>query len=168
MKTDNYHNQTTWELVRSRYRNEEGNPFEMTPGQNYIFDCIFYRLHPRNQAVTYTQFGKSEICGQAVLSRITTLPEMWAIVAPSNKKAGIIMGYIIGHIFDNEATKAMFQIGKEESLERIRRERRKDKLTFSLGDGEIGGVFIISSEGRRTKDVIDALMGFGAKNIILD
>jgi len=140
----------------------------MTPSQNEIFDIIFERKYPRTQAMTYTQYGKSEICSLGVISRITTFPEMWAIVAPSMKKAGIIMGYIIGHIFDNEATRAMFKIGKDESLERIRRERRKDKITFNLGEGEMGGVFILSTEGKRVKEVLDAIMGFGAKNIILD
>jgi len=78
------------------------------------------------------------------------------------------MGYIIGHIFDHDAIKAMFRIGRDESLERIRRERRKDKITFRLGSGEIGGVYILSVEGKRVKEVIDAIMGFGARNVILD
>lgn len=163
-----YNNPATLELVKSRYKNEEGEPFILTPGQNEIFDIIVYRLHPRTQAITYTQYGKSDICSLGVLTRATTYPEMWAIVAPSMKKAGIIMGYVIGHIFDNEAIKQQFQIGKDESLERIRRERNKDKLTFRLPDGGIGGVFILSCEGKRVKDVLEAIMGFGAKNIILD
>ena len=163
-----YYNPITYNLVKGRYQNERGEPFLLTPGQNEIFDIIFYRKYPRTQILSYTQFGKSDVCALGVLTRITTFPEMWAIVAPSNKKAGIVMGYIIGHIFDNDATKAMFRIGRDESLERIRRERRKNKLTFRLGENEIGGVFIVSTEGKRVKDVLDALMGWGARNIILD
>ncbi len=140
----------------------------MTPGQNEIFDIIFYRKYPRTHAMTYTQYGKSVICALATLTRVTTWSEMWAIVAPTTKKAGIIMGFIIDHIFDHGALKAMFRIGKHESLERIRRERSKDKVTFRLGAGEVSGVYTLTTEGKRVKDVLDAIMGFGAKNIILD
>jgi len=163
-----YLNKTTIELVKSRYKNEEGEPFVLTSGQNEIFDIIVGRLKPRTQAITYTQYGKSDICALSVLTRITTYPEKWAIVAPTIKKAKIIMGYIIGHIFDNEYTRQKFQIGKDESLERIRRERSKERLTFRISESRIGEVFIISCEGKRVKDVLDALMGFGSPNIILD
>jgi hypothetical protein len=104
----------------------------------------------------------------AVLTRITAFPEKWAIVAPSNRKARIIMSYIIGHIFDNEYTMKMFEVEKGESVDRIRRERSKERLTFKHPDGQIGEVFTISSEGKRTKDLLDALLGFGAPNIIID
>lgn len=158
----------TFDLVRKLYLNSEGEPFELTPGQEEIFEIIFKRKYPRTQAMTPTQYGKSDDCGMAVLTRIISHPELWAVVAPTLKKAGIIMGYIIGHIFDNPIITSQFQIGPEESLERIRRDRRKDKLTFRLGKGKIGGVFILSVEGKRIKQVIDAIMGFGAKSIILD
>ena len=68
--------------------------------------------------MTYTQWGKSDVCAIAALSRVTTFPEPWAIVAPSNKKAGIIMGYVIDHIFDNPVNRAQFKIGEKENLER--------------------------------------------------
>lgn len=163
-----YQNLKTSELVKSRYKSLDGEPFILTPGQNEIFDIIFYRKYPRTQVLTYTQYGKTDVCAMAVLTRITTFPEKWAIVAPSNKKAMIMMGYVIDHTFDHNAIKAQFKIGEGESLERIRRERRKDHLTFRLGEGEIGEVFIVSTEGKRVKEVIDALMGFGAPNVIFD
>lgn len=140
----------------------------MTDSQAEIFEIIARRLYPRVQCITYTQFGKSDVSSMAILTRLTTFAEKWAIVAPTNKKAKIIMGYLIGHIFDNELSTQMFQIEKGESAERIRRERSKDRLTFRFPDGQISEVFIISTEGKRTKDVLDALLGFGAPNIILD
>lgn len=155
-------------LVKSRYKNSQGLPFELTDGQAEIFETIVKRKYPRTHCLTATQFGKSDVVSMAVLTRITTFPEKWAIVAPSNKKAHIIMGYLIGHIFDNEYTSALFEVEKGESVDRIRRERSKDRLTFKLPSGEISEVFIVSSEGKRTKDLLDALMGLGSPNIVED
>ncbi len=155
-------------LVASRYKNYYGKPFDLSDGQAEIFSVIASRTYPRTDCRTFTQFGKSDTVSMAVLTRITTFPEKWAIVAPSNKKAAIIMSYIIGHVFDNEYTQAMFEVSKDESIDRIRRERSKTRLTFKHPDGSIGEVFTISSEGKRTKDLLDALMGFGSPNVIID
>ena len=155
-------------LVEGRYKNYYGKPFELTDGQAEIFEDIFKRKYPRTHCITFTQFGKSDTVSMAVLTRITTFPEKWAIVAPSNKKAHIIMGYLISHTFDNKFTMAMFDVGKDESIDRIRRERSKERMTFRHPDGQIGEVFTISSEGKRTKAVLDALMGMGAPNVIID
>lgn len=156
------------ELVKSRYKDEFGNPFVLTDGQIEIFSIIFGRKYPFVQTITYTQYGKTDVCSLAVLTRITTFPERWAIVAPTDKKAKIMMRYLIGHIFDNEYTKQKFAIGKNESLERVRRERSKDRLTFRISGSRIGEVFIVSAQQKSVKDVLDALMGFGAQNVILD
>ena len=155
-------------LVRSRYKNSLGQPFELTDGQAEIFEVIVKRKYPRVHCISYTQFGKSDTVAMAVLTRITTYPEKWAIVAPSNKKAHIIMSYLIGHNFDNEYTTALFEVEKGENIDRIRRERSKDRLTFKLPNGQISEVFTLSSEGKRTKDLLDALMGFSSPNIIID
>lgn len=155
-------------LCASRYKNSYSKPFELTDGQAQIFEVMVKRKYPRTHCISYTQFGKSDTVAMAVLTRVTTFPEKWAIVAPSNKKAKIIMSYIIGHVFDNEYTMSLFEVEKGESMDRIRRERSKERLTFKLPDGQIGEVFTLSSEGKRTKDLLDALMGFGAANVIVD
>lgn len=156
------------QLVKSRYKNAYNQPFELTDGQAEIFETIAKRKYPRTQTICYTQYGKSDVVSMAILTRITTFAEKWAIVAPSNKKAKIIMGYLIGHIFDNEYTSAMFEVEKGESLDRIRRERSKERITFRHPDNTLGEVFTLSSEGKRTKDLLDALLGFGAPNVIID
>jgi hypothetical protein len=156
------------QLCASRYKNYKSEPFQLTDGQAEIFEIIAKRKYPRVHCITATQYGKSDVVSMAVLTRITTFPEKWAIVAPSNKKARIIMGYIIGHIFDNEYTMSLFEVDKGESADRIRRERSKERLTFRHPDGQIGEVFIVSSEGKRTKDLLDALMGIGSPNIVED
>lgn len=155
-------------LVSSRYKNYYGKPFELTDGQAEIFEAIAKRKYPRVHCLTFTQFGKSDVVSMAILTRITTFPEKWAIVAPSNKKARIIMSYLIGHTFDNEYTMSMFEVDKGESIDRIRRERSKERMTFRHPDGQIGEVFTLSSEGKRTKDLLDALIGFSSPNVVID
>ena len=155
-----------FELVRTLYKNEKGDPFELTPNQLRIFETIARRKYPRNQAITYTQYGKTNTVALAVLTRISFFPEKWAIVAPDQKRAKILIEKIITHIFDNELTTRKFQISEGESLERIRRERSKNRLTFNTGSG-IGEVFIVSAQARfRKEDAGNALMGFGAPNLI--
>jgi hypothetical protein len=153
------------ELFKNRYKNYYGKPFELTDGQLEIAEIILTRGgsvgKKRIQCLAYTRYGKSETVSMAVLTRITTFPEKWAIVAPSGKKAKIIMSALINHTFDNEYTIAMFDVGESESLERIRRERSKDRMTYRHPDGRLGEVFTLSSEGKRTNDLLDALMGFG-------
>ncbi len=155
-------------LVRSRYKNYNSQPFELTDGQAEIFEIISKRKYPRTECRTYTQYGKSDTVAMAVLTRITTYPEKWAIVAPSTKKARIIMSYLINHTFDNEFNLGMLEIEKGESIEWLRRERSKERMTFKHPSNNIGEVFTLSSEGKRTKDLLDALMGFGAPNVIID
>lgn len=146
----------------------------MTPAQNEIFDCIFYKQSPnggrRIHIETHTQFGKSDTVSMAVLTRACTYSEKWAIVAPTQPKAMIIMGYIIKHLFENEYTLSRFKIEEGENTERIRRERSKSRLTFDIGNNQVGDIFILSAESRlkRSEDVGNALMGFGAPNLVQD
>lgn len=154
-------------LIKTRFKNEDGRPFEATDGQAEIFCAVASMALSRLFITAYTQYGKSDIAGQAILTRASTFPERVAIVAPTNKKAGIIMGYLIDHTFDNEYTKSKFQVGPNESEERIRRERNKEHLTYRCKDG-IGEVFTLSAEGRRTKDIMSALLGFGARRVLID
>jgi len=157
----------TFELVKTLYKNDEGKPFELTTSQVELFDLVFKKKHKRCHIMTHTQYGKSLVVALAVLTRVSTFPEKWCIVAPSNKKAEIIMGYIIQHAFDNAYTMNKMEIGKESSMERLRRERSSKRLTFRIGK-RIGEVFVLSAEARRTSDVEEALMGFGSPNIVED
>lgn len=156
------------EIVKSLYKDDYGKSFEITEGQADIFEAIYYRLHPRIQAITYTQYGKSEVVSMALLTRVATFPEKWAITAPDDKRAKIIIGYMVKHIFENDYTRKRFQIGRDESEERIRRERSKSRLTFRVSDG-IGEIFIVSAQAKfKGEDAGNALMGFGAPNLIED
>jgi len=158
----------TRELVKSLYRDEEGQPIELTETQVKIFDLIWKKEYKRNHIMCHTRFGKSFVVALAVLTRITHFPEKWCIVAPSEKKARIIMSYIIEHTFDNEYIKNKLLSEKGESLDRLRRERSKNRLNYKLADGTMGEVFILSADSRNKLMAGDAVMGFGAANLICD
>ncbi|MDZ4210035.1 MAG: hypothetical protein U1C56_02545 [Candidatus Curtissbacteria bacterium] len=165
---------STYDLVKALYKDDKGRPFSITPTQNIIFDCIFKKRGPEGQkrihVMTFTQFGKSDIVSMAVLTRVAAFGEKWVIIAPSQSKARIIIGYLIKHIFDNEFTLSRFKIGEGESVDTIRRERSKNRLTFDCGAGKIGEVFILSAESRlRSGDEVgNSLMGFGSPNVVMD
>src|SRR3990167_1427841 len=162
------------ELVKALYKNDYGQPFELTDGQEEIFNAIFFKQGPQGQnrvhIKTFTQYGKSDTVSMAVLTRAATFAEKWAIIAPSQPKAKIIMGYVIKHLFENEYTLNRFKLQEGESADAVRRERSKNRLTFDIGNNQIGEIFILSAESRlkQSDDVGNSLMGFGAPNVVED
>jgi hypothetical protein len=147
------------DMVASMYKNEDGNPVILTPTQIEIFATISMRLYPRVHCETFTRFGKSRTTALAVLTRVATFPEKWAIVAGTKDKAKIIMNYVNAHIFDNEFTASRFRMDKGDSAESIRRHRNKNHITFDVGGGLIGELFICTAK---------EALGFGAQNVIED
>lgn len=141
------------------YKNEDGTSIELSPSQCEIFATIAMKLAPRVHCSTFTRFGKSRTTALAVLTRAATYPEKWAIVAGSKDKAKIIMGYINAHIFDNEFTASRFRMDKGDSAEAIRRNRNKNHISFDVGKGLIGEVFVCSAK---------EAVGYGAPNVIED
>jgi len=144
------------------FKDEYGKQIKLTEGQKKIFQIIIKRKPKRNIIITPTQYGKSLTTALAVLLRAIIYPEKWAIVAPSEKKAKIIINYIIQHLFDSPALVA--QLETDTSLERLKRERSKNRLTFKNG----GEVFILSGDARNKARTGESLMGFGAANLIID
>lgn len=147
------------DMVASMYKNEDGSPVMLTPTQTDIFATISMRLYPRVHCETFTRFGKSRTTALAVLTRVATFPEKWAIVAGTKDKAKIIMNYVNAHIFDNEFTASRFRMEKGDSAEAIRRHRNKNHITFDVGNGLIGELFICTAK---------EALGFGAQNVIED
>lgn len=141
------------------YKNEDGSPILLSPTQVQIFATIAMRLGKRVHCETHTRFGKSRTTALALLTRVATFPEKWAIVAGTQSKAKIIMNYVNAHIFDNEFTASRFRMDKGDSAESIRRHRNKSHITFDVGNGLIGELFICTAK---------EALGFGAPNIIED
>ena len=158
--------------MRNLYKDDNGKPFELTDGQAALFDCIYRRLHKKNAILTYTQYGKSETVAMATLTRATNFAERWAIIGGSKEKAEIIMQKIIKHVFDNEYCREKINLDNEDSLERLRHSKRRDKLTFKIDEGDtkrVGEIFVLSADAKsKGEDAGDILVGHGAPNIVCD
>jgi hypothetical protein len=139
-------------------------PVSWSPKQREIAETILFNLHYRNQIIAPTQYGKSMTVAQATLLRVTSFDERFTILAPSEKKAGIIMGYLIDHCFDDRMFAERLELDKSENLDRLRRERSRNNLTFKGG----GGVMTLTLDARNGKRSIEAAMGFGGNRLILD
>ncbi len=148
--------------LASLFKDETGKKIKLTEGQQGIFKTILKREPRRNAIITPTRYGKSLTTALAVLMRAMWYPEKWAIVAPSEKQAKIIINYAIQHLFDNELFIAQLEL--DTSIERLKRERSKSRLTFIEG----GEIFILSGDARNKARVGESLMGFGAPNLIID
>lgn len=156
--------EATYRQVLQIFRNDAGvgHGDLFTPTQVLIAYVIANRRFPRIQLIMPTQYGKSFCVADGVLLRVATHREKWAIIAPSEDKARIIMDYIIDRIFDDYLFSS--QLETLTSKEKLKQERSKTRITFRDG----GEVRIYSGNASNTRQVKNALMGFGAPNIILD
>lgn len=160
---------TAFDIVKKLFKNDYGEPFEMTLGQISLFRAIYERQNPRIQFDCYTQYGKSDVVSMAILLRASTFQEKWIILGATKDKANIIMGKLIKHIFENDYTLGKFQVDEGESLDFIRRSRSKDNLTFKVSDNGIGQVITLSADARRKgSDAGDILIGHGGQNLVED
>ena len=66
-----------YDIVKKLFKNDYGDPFEMTPGQISLFRSIYEKEDPRVQFDCYTQYGKSDVVSMAVLLRVSTFQEKW-------------------------------------------------------------------------------------------
>lgn len=134
----------------------------LSKGQADILQCILTRKPNRVQILCPTQYGKSFTVSMGLLLRAATYPEKWAVVAPNEAKAKIIMRYVIDHIFNNQIF--VDQLDVNDPLERLRKEQSKTRITFKRG----GELFILSADSKNKAAAGEALMGFGAPNLIID
>lgn len=148
------------------FKDESGEPITFTPGQLQILDVILNRQSPdgkkRIHIMTPTRYGKSATVAAGVVVRASTKNEKWAIVAGSRDKAQIIMDYAINYALDDPLIQTQLSI--DGSLERLRRERSRDRLTFLRG----GEMRVFSADSRNRQELGNTLMGMGASSIILD
>ena len=156
--------ETKWRQALQIFRNDAGRTHGdiFTPTQIQIVDVIAKRRFSRVQLILPTQYGKSYCVADGVLLRASTHREKWAIVAPTEDKARIIMDYIIDAIFDDPmiANKLEYNGSKEA----LKKERSKTRITFR----DRGEIRVYSGNAANPKAVKSALLGFGAPNIILD
>jgi len=154
---------TSKKIVKKFFKLNE-KPIELSDGQALIFACVYFQLAIRVQVLCSTQYGKSFTIALAVICRSVSKKEMFNILAPSEKKAKIIMGYVIDHIFDHELFVSQLELDSKSTMEKLKRERSKNKITWLRG----GGVQTLTLDARNGKKSIESAMGFGGNRIIVD
>lgn len=152
----------TKKLVGTLFR-VNGEPFIPSKTQIEIFDEIYYKKHRYAITIMPTQVGKSAIVSAAALLRSLIFAEDIVIVAPSEPKAQIIMGYVRNHCFDNDFFTSQLELDENESLDRLRKERSRKKITWKHG----GSVRTVSVNAKQS-DNPEAALGEGAPVIIID
>lgn len=150
-------------IAENYFKDREGSPYLLAPQQQNIFRIVFEPDIIRGAIASYTQYGKSEVTALALIAAAITRREKILIVAPSEKQAAIIMGYIIDHFFDEEDVTAMLEFDPS-SLERLKKERSKHRLTLRNGSE----IFILTAEVKTLSREATSLMGFGATIVIVD
>jgi len=158
-------NQT--ELLTDYYLSQfivDGRPFKevISPKQREVFQAIVFRKHKRVVILASTQYGKTLTVALACIVLACVYGEVTAVVAPSGDKSKLLMRYFIYHLGDNPlwATK----LEKNTRLERLKMEESKDRIILRNG----GGIFALSTNESNSKKKIEAAMGAGASNVIMD
>lgn len=159
-----------YDMVRAIFKDDKGNPLELTPSQCQMIAPILYKRPDRPTKIhlsCYTRFGKSLCVSIAVLLRVYTYGEKFAVIAPSDEQSEIIMSYIIQHAFDNPMfVEALRSTG--EDMENLRRKRNREHLTFKNPKGQLGEVMVLSVNASNSKAAGNKIMGFGSPNVIAD
>ena len=151
-------------IVESYFKDDRGQPFIMSEGQCELFNAVFLKEYNRVQAIAPTQYGKSSTIAKALILRSQVFGEDFAIVTGSSQKSKVIMEKVIQHTFDDERLYSQLMIDKNEPLERIKRERSKDRVMWRCG----GSIRTFTADSRNRGRVIESLTGLGSANIIED
>lgn len=163
-KEENQIRENARAIVSSFFINDEGEPFILTDTQCDIFNLIFLQLYPRCQVVTATQYGKSTVVALALIIASQTFKQDFVVLAGSGEKAQIIMDKVIDHTFDSKEILSQLEYDKTESLERIKRKKTREHITWKRG----GSIRILSADTRNRKRIKEALTGHGEKRIIAE
>lgn len=146
------------------FKDMYGEPFKLSPGQQYIFRIIYDPDITRGAIKTTTQYGKSEVASMALLAIAVERKEKILIVAPSEKQASIIMGKVIDHIFDHTFIQGMVDYKTSGSIEKLKQEKSKTRVTFKNGSE----IMILTADARSVQRESKNLMGFGATIVLVD
>jgi len=133
-----------------------------TEGQYQIFHAIVFKPSNRLEILCSTQYGKSLFVAFGCIILTCVKGEEVTVVAPKDEKAKIIMRYYINHLGDN----VLFytQLEKNTRLERLRMEESQKRIVLR----NHGSMKILSAQTTNSVKSIEAAMGEGAQNTILD
>lgn len=151
-------------LVRTYFKDDYDNPFELSDGQADIFLAITLKEAPRIECIAPTQYGKSSTVAIALIVRTQLFGEDFGIVTGSEPKSQIIMEKVIQHTFDHDRWTKKLELDANEPLDRIRRQRTRKQVTWKGG----GSIRTFTADARNRKRVKESLTGLGSPNLIED
>jgi hypothetical protein len=151
-------------LCKIFFKDKDGVPFLLTNTQAEIFQYIYEPQYDRVAVLTPTQYGKTDTVSQAIVQIVVDRVEKVAIVAPKAEQASIIMNSVIKHIFDNDYYKNELEIQEGQTLERLKNERSRKRITFRNGSE----IYILTADTRTISKEGQGMMGFGATIIVVD
>ncbi len=135
-------------------------PQAITTYQQKIAEAILNKQHKRIVITASTRAGKSYIVALiSILFAIQNPNSKIYIIAPTYDQSKIIMNYIAEHLADTPYVSEQIDLDRSISLESIRKEVSKRKITFK----NKSTIEIKSAEGRGER-----LWGFGGDLIIVD
>lgn len=152
------------QLCRLFFKNDDDDPFNLTDGQADIWNMVMLKRWPRNQVITSTQYGKSEVIAMATDLRSTSFNEDFTILAGDQNKTEIIMTKAIDHLFDHPSLEAQIDPLGVPKLERLKHEKSRNRITWRDG----GEIHTLTADARNRKRVKEVLTGQGARNMIQD
>lgn len=147
-----------------RFFKLEGKPLRLSDSQATLASLIVFRCKKRVHVIAPTQYGKSSTVAVACLFSAVIYGEPWIICAPSQNKADIIMQHVIDHLDDNPLFQEMLELDYGDTVERLKSKKSKKHLTFKNG----ASIRTLTLDAKNGKRSIEAAMGSGGKNIILD
>lgn len=150
-------------VCRKLFRNDRGEPLEITGYQAEIIATIFLKDPNRVVCAATTRAGKSlAVSLGIILLAVFVKGEKIRLIAPTLDHTKIVMGYVIQHIFDSEVcTEQLLSDMKGMGAERLKKELTKHKLTLKNGSEIMAITANLSGKGR-------SLMGWGGSCIIVD
>lgn len=152
-------------LVASRFKNADGNPFQLTAGQAEIFVSIIDPNIQWTWTSAPTRYGKSETIALALIYLCVYHHLKIPVVAGSQDKAQKIMDYIVQHLGDHPDLYAgLINIQGLSGIDKLKISVSKDTLKWSSG----GWVFITSVDSRNISKEGEGVVGEGGDIVVLE
>ena len=164
MKLNKKQIRATQALVSKYFKNAEGKPYHMTPGECEIFMGVL------NQDIKWlwmsapTRYGKSETLALAILFLAFAWHIKIPIVAGSADKARKIMAYIVTHIGDHPDIFRSLVNVKLSEIEKLKVTISKDLLRWSDG----GWILVTSVDSRQISKEGEGAVGEGGDVVVLE
>lgn len=133
-----------------------------TQGQFEIFCALVFKLNPRVASMSPTGYGKTEFVSMGVIVRTCLMGDEFIIASVKYGTSDLIMKMAISHIFDNVLFSSQLEFDDNQKFERLKRERKADKVTFLMG----GSLKVISLFGTDTD--VGTAIGEHKPNVVLD